>query len=69
MLNRINAEIEFNKKKLARKEKALEEYQTIIENGITMTTIEAERRGVLLAEISLINIFIDGLNYIKEGQK
>jgi glycyl-tRNA synthetase alpha subunit len=69
MLEKINQEIEFQKKKLARKEKALEEYQAIIESGEDMNSLQSERRAVLLAERSLIIQFIENLEYIKEKSK
>lgn len=69
MLIRLNEEIEFSKNKLARKEKALEEYQAVIESGEDLNELQYARREVLLAERSLLQIFIDHLEYIKEGQE
>lgn len=66
MLERLNGEIEFQKEKLARKERLLEEYLDMLSRDEKLTEVQYAKKEVLLAEKSLLKLFIESLKHIKE---
>jgi len=62
----INEIIQGYKEKLARKQRILaNDFQPAIENGDDLTEKQYRDKEVLLAEISLIKLILDDLDYIQ----
>lgn len=64
--SKLKDALEFNKSKLERKKKALEDYLEREANGEPLSSIELERKNILIAETSLLKTFVEELEYILE---
>lgn len=66
MKDKLKKAIEFYSEKLTRKSNSLDILINKISNGEDLTVKENDKKNILIAEVSLIKLFIEELEYIQE---